>query len=92
MHETGVIEKMLEVLRRVQEEHGGRRIEVITVEMSAFGGWNEEHFRQHFQEAVEGTPWQDARLDIKKVMIGPEAKLASVTFEEGALGVDPARR
>jgi len=43
---------MLEVLRRVQEEHGGRRIEVITVEMSAFGGWNEEHFRQHFQEAV----------------------------------------
>jgi len=91
MHETGLIKNMLEAVHRVQEEHGGRKIAVITVEMSAFGGWDEEHFREHFREAVRGTPWQAARLDIKKVMMGPEAKLTSVTFEEDTLGVDPTR-
>jgi len=83
MHETGLIKNMLEAVRQVQEEHGGRRIEAITVEMSAFGGWDEEHFREHFRQAVQGTPWQDARLDIKKVMMGPEARLVSVTFKDG---------
>jgi Zn finger protein HypA/HybF involved in hydrogenase expression len=82
MHETGLIKNMLETVRHIQEEHAGRQIEAITVEMSVFGGWDEGHFREHFQEAVTGTPLQDVRLEIKKVMTGPEARLVSVTFKD----------
>ncbi|MDD5019800.1 MAG: hydrogenase/urease maturation nickel metallochaperone HypA [Candidatus Omnitrophica bacterium] len=88
MHETKAIKEMLGVIRQVQGEHAGRTLASVCVELSEFGGWDEEHFREHFQEAVRGTPWQAARLDIKKVMMGPEAKLVRVTFEEDARGED----
>jgi Zn finger protein HypA/HybF involved in hydrogenase expression len=80
MHETGVIDRMFQVAAQVQSEHGGRPIAKFTVELSDFGGWDEEHFRQHFQEALRGSAWAGACLEVRRVKTGPEARLAGVSF------------
>ncbi|MFA5039392.1 MAG: hydrogenase/urease maturation nickel metallochaperone HypA [Candidatus Omnitrophota bacterium] len=81
MHETKLMQGMLEVIRRVQQDHAGRLIRCFHFELSEFGGWDQEHFREHFKQAVSGTPWQEADLEIHKVFCGPEARLVSVSFE-----------
>ena len=81
MHETSLIKEMLEVVARVQRENGQQPIASLRVEISEFGGWDPEHFREHFTEAVAGSVWQGVRLDIVRIPMGPEARLAQVTFQ-----------
>jgi Zn finger protein HypA/HybF involved in hydrogenase expression len=81
MHETSLIQEMLEVVARVQRENHQQPVVSLKVEISEFGGWDPEHFREHFSEAVAGSAWQDVRLDIVCVPIGPEARLSQVTFQ-----------
>jgi hydrogenase nickel incorporation protein HypA/HybF len=81
MHETTLIKDMLEVVARVQLENDHQPVVSLKVEISEFGGWEPEHFREHFKEAVAGSIWQGVRLDIVRVPIGPEARLAQVTFQ-----------
>ena len=81
MHETSLIQEMLEVVARVRRENGERAVASLNVEISEFGGWDPEHFREHFARAVAGTVLQDVRLNILRVRMGPEARLAQVTFQ-----------
>jgi len=71
---------MLQVAAQVQREHDGRAVSKFTVELSEFGGWDEAHFREHFEEAIRGSAWAAAALEIRRVETGPEARLASVSF------------
>jgi len=80
MHETGIIDQMLQIAAQVQREHAGRPVSKFTVELSDFGGWDEAHFREHFEEAVRGSAWAAAALEVRRVKTGPEARLASVSF------------
>jgi Zn finger protein HypA/HybF involved in hydrogenase expression len=80
MHETGAIQAMIEVLRQVQAEQSGRSLARIVVELSAFGGWDETHFREHFCEGVRGTSFENAVLEIEHVKTGPEIRLVRATF------------
>ncbi len=81
MHETSLIQEILEVAARVQRENHQHPVVSLKIEISEFGGWDPDHFREHLIEAVAGSVWQDVRLDIVRVPIGPEARLAQVTFQ-----------
>ena len=81
MHETSLIKEMLEVAARVQRDNHHRPIASLKVEISEFGGWDPDHFREHFAQATIGSDWQGVRLDIVSVPTGPEARLTQVTFQ-----------
>ena len=81
MHETGIIKDMLEAINKLRRSHEGRPVRAITVELSKFGGFEEEHFREHFSQATQGTDLAGVDIKIKKVPLGPQARLTRVTFE-----------
>lgn len=81
MHETTAIRNMLDAVAGVQRENGSKPVSRIIVELSEFGGWDPEHFRQHFRESVAGTEWEPVTLELRRVPTGPEAKLVAVTLK-----------
>ena len=85
MHESGVLKSLIEALDETSRAYGGRKINAINVEISEFSGFDDEHFREHFEQDTQGTSWQSVRLIIQRVPYGEPVKLVSVTFsEEGA--------
>ncbi|HAJ56457.1 MAG TPA: hypothetical protein DCL35_01660 [Candidatus Omnitrophica bacterium] len=80
MHETSLIKDMLATVRQMREEKKDSPVKKVTVELSEFGSMDEEHFRFHFDEETRGTELQGLGLEIKKVPIGADAKLVSITF------------
>lgn len=62
MHETGIADAIVDVLRRIQAE----RREPITravVQVGELSGITPEHLAEHFREAAEGTEVADVVLD-----------------------------
>jgi Zn finger protein HypA/HybF involved in hydrogenase expression len=80
MHESSLIQRMLEVVEKVQKEKPKDVVKGITVELPAFGALTEEHFRFHFEEAVKNTAWKNLELEIVKVPQGVDAILTHVTM------------
>ncbi len=78
MHESSFFKGMLDAVARTEQEHGNGTAVRIIVELSEFGGWDEEHFREHFRQATAGGRWDRLGLEIRKVPLGPEARLVSV--------------
>lgn len=84
MHEASLIKNILEEAERACRDNGSLPIEKITVEISEFGGLDEEHFRFHFNEEAKSALWHNVALEIKKTPLGHEARLVSITLKENA--------
>lgn len=80
MHESSLMQGMLKAIEDVRSKNNGRRVRKITVALAEFGGITEEHFRTHFLEATQGTDLESARLEIRKVSFGLDARLVEVTL------------
>ena len=93
MHESSMIKNILEEAQRAASANGSTAVTKLTVELSEFGGFDEHHFRYHFDAETKGTPWQDVALEIKKIPYGQEARLVSITLsEEGTYGAQNAQK
>lgn len=82
MHETHVIKHILEIIRKAQEEHNDRPVRCFHFEMSELGTWQESRLREMLAQALEGTRWQNADIEVHKVLGGADLKLVHVTFGE----------
>lgn len=65
MHESGLVEELIEELERVARNNGGGRIRVAHVGIGELAGFTREHFDEHFRAASAGTLAEGAALEIR---------------------------
>lgn len=67
MHEVGIIESTLEVIRREAARHGACGVERVVMRIGAISGAEPEALRFAFEAVSPGTVAQGAHLDIELV-------------------------
>lgn len=73
MHETGIADAIVEVLRRLQAERD-QPITRAVVQVGELSGITPEHLAEHFQEAAKGT--EVAEVELHTEVRGVMAKCA----------------
>ncbi len=73
MHETGIADAIVEVLRRLQVERG-QVIARAVVQVGELSGITPDHLEEHFREAAEGT--EVAEVELVTQVRGVMAKCA----------------
>lgn len=79
MHETHIIENILQFLRD-EEQCAQKRIKKIYIVLSEFGGISKEHFMEHFYGAALASKWQSLDVEIKEIPYGPELEITRIEF------------
>ncbi|MBX3469638.1 MAG: hydrogenase maturation nickel metallochaperone HypA [Planctomycetes bacterium] len=64
MHETGLIRRLIQAALAAAEAEGGGRVTGVGLKVGALTGLSEGHLREHWDEAVPGTPLEGAALRI----------------------------
>lgn len=67
MHEVGIIESALEVIRREAQAHGATRVERVVLKVGAISGAEPDALRFAFEAVTPGTVADGAELDIELV-------------------------
>lgn len=80
MHETHIIENILEFLEK-EERSSSKTIGKIYISLSEFGGLSEEHFMEHYKDKAKGTKWEDLAIEFNKVPYGPELEITRIEFK-----------
>lgn len=81
MHESGLVEELIEELGRVARENGGGRVSRVQVGVGELAGFTHEHFEEHFRHASRNTLADGAILDIQ-TREGDTLTLESIDIEE----------
>lgn len=64
MHESGLVEELIEKMDQVARANGGGVIRRAQLGMGELAGFTREHFEEHFRSASVGTLAEGAALDI----------------------------
>jgi len=64
MHEQHLLDDLIEKIRAVAAAEGARSIAAVEVWLGALSHFSEEHFREHFGDAVRGTALANVRLAV----------------------------
>ncbi|MCZ7649073.1 MAG: hydrogenase maturation nickel metallochaperone HypA [Planctomycetota bacterium] len=64
MHEFSLLKDLLRKIDRVRAEQQAGKVVSVTVRLGALAHISASHFREHFDEAVRGTPLSGARLEV----------------------------
>ncbi|KVQ42531.1 hydrogenase nickel incorporation protein HypA [Burkholderia cepacia] len=65
MHETGLVRDLVRRITHAAHEAGADGVSDVHVWMGALVPFSREHFREHFEEEVRGTPVEGAALHIE---------------------------
>ncbi|KUY61028.1 MULTISPECIES: hydrogenase/urease maturation nickel metallochaperone HypA [unclassified Burkholderia] len=65
MHETGLVRELVRRIAHAVHEAGANGVSDVHVWMGALVPFSLEHFREHFEEEVRGTPVEGAALHIE---------------------------
>lgn len=66
MHETGIVRDLVRHLEALAKDAGALSIERVHVSLGALSQFSPVHFREHFEEEVNGTIAQGTRLEIEE--------------------------
>lgn len=66
MHETGIVRDLVRHLETLAHEAGALSIKRVRVSLGALSQFSPHHFREHFEEEVDGTMGQGAQLEIEE--------------------------
>lgn len=80
MHEKHLLENIFKYLNK-EEKLASRRVKKIYISLSEFGGMSEEHFKEHFKFASNGSKWEGLDIEIKRIPFGPELEITRLDFE-----------
>lgn len=80
MHETHLIENILEFLKK-EERDSSKEIGKIYVSLSEFGGLSEAHFMEHYRDKTKGTKWEGLKIEFNKVSYGSELEITRIEFK-----------
>jgi len=64
MHESGLIQDLIEKVEKLVRDHGGRRAVSIQVRLGPLAALQPDHLREHFEMAAAGTLAEGAVLSI----------------------------
>lgn len=82
MHESGVIKEMMAAIKKFMVENKLTSVKRIKVRIGALSSFSPDHFREHFDEAVAGSPIEQAALILETADdIGADDAL-SIVLEE----------
>jgi len=81
MHDTHLLKSILKYFED-QERLTSRRIKKVYFSISEFGSLSKRHFLEHYQQAVNGTKWQDTGTEINTIPFGPELEITKLEFAE----------
>ncbi|MBI4387736.1 MAG: hydrogenase maturation nickel metallochaperone HypA [Candidatus Omnitrophica bacterium] len=65
MHEFSLIGNLVKKLNLIESEQRGRKIVGIKVLLGALSHISQEHFREHFEHAKKGMPFENASLEVE---------------------------
>ena len=76
MHEFSLLKDLLGKIKAIAEENASDKVIGVKVKLGALAHISPEHFREHFNHAVVGTPAEDAKLEIETLtdMSDPHAQ------------------
>jgi Zn finger protein HypA/HybF involved in hydrogenase expression len=81
MHESGLVEELIEELDRVARANGGGRVVRVEIGVGDLAGFTHEHFEEHFRKAAVATLSEGAVLDIR-TRSGDALTLEAVELDE----------
>ena len=64
MHESGLVEQLIEQMERVARANGGGAIRRAQLGIGELAGFTREHFEEHFRTASSGTLADGAALEL----------------------------
>jgi hydrogenase nickel incorporation protein HypA/HybF len=64
MHETSLFRSLLKQITSIAEENGADRVTAVRVRVGALANISADHFREHFDEAVQGSIVEGAALEV----------------------------
>lgn len=67
MHEMGLMDAMLRMVRRICEEEKLEYVEKITLEVGELSGIELPYLRTGYEAVVHGTPFEDTELVVETV-------------------------
>lgn len=65
MHESGIVEDLIDRLEKVSYANGGARVRRIALSLGVDAGFSREHFEEHFRAASAATIADGAVLAIR---------------------------
>lgn len=65
MHELSLIQGLMRQLRNLAEAQGAERVTAVKVKLGALTHCSPEHFREHFNQAAQGTFAEGARVEVE---------------------------
>ena len=66
MHDRSIMDSLLRKIGAIAEENGGARVTGIRVRLGTVSHMDEAHFREHWAEAVRGTPCAGAAAEVEQ--------------------------
>lgn len=79
MHDTHILKNIFKYLQE-QEDQACRKLKKVHFSISEFGGFNQEHFLRHYQQAVGATRFQGLEIAVKTIPFGPELAITGLEF------------
>ena len=64
MHESGLVEQLIEKMEKVARANGGGPIRRAQLGIGELAGFTRDHFEEHFRSASAGTLAEGAVLDV----------------------------
>jgi hydrogenase nickel incorporation protein HypA/HybF len=81
MHEASLVQSLLAQSARILEEHGGRSVESIRVEIGPLSGVEPLLVRSAFERMCDSTPCRGAFLTIEEVPLSARCQRCCLEFE-----------
>jgi hydrogenase nickel incorporation protein HypA/HybF len=67
MHELGIATRLVEIVRKVMEDHGAVKVGDVTVDVGSLSGVDRSSLEFCFDALAKGTPLEGAHLKIEEV-------------------------
>jgi hydrogenase nickel incorporation protein HypA/HybF len=84
MHEMGIAESVLEIVRQYVPEPNGQLVRRVSVRVGEFAGVQVDSLRFCFEAIVAGTPYQAASLAIEQVPAVGDLSVTELELEDEA--------
>ena len=82
MHESGLVEQLIETMQQVARANGGGAIRRAQLGIGELAGFTRQHFEEHFRAASAGTLADGAKLDLM-TRPGDSLTLEALDLDQG---------
>ena len=67
MHEASLIRDLISKIEETAQNNQAKRVTVVRIKLGALAHCSPEHFREHYDQAAQGTIAENAELEIEQL-------------------------